>query len=100
MPNMTVQVFFVLGEAKGVPIASLAALEPKKGSRGSYTATVVTDDGQEKRDVKVGLATRTEAQVVSGIAGRRSACSWPRPPRRRLTSPRGGRVPGMGGPRL
>ena len=67
MPDMTVQVFFVLGEAKGVPVASLAALEPTKGARNAYTATVVTDAGQEKRDVKVGLVTRTEAQVVSGL---------------------------------
>lgn len=100
MPDMTVQVFFVLGEAKGVPVASLAALEPKKqGGRGAYTATVITEAGQEKRDVKVGLMTRTEAQIVSGLeVGEQllvTAAAAPTPNKAAST-----RAPGMGAPRL
>jgi macrolide-specific efflux system membrane fusion protein len=99
MPDMTVQVFFVLGEAKGVPVASLAALEPKKGARNTYTATVVTDDGQEKRDVKVGIMTRTEAQILSGlrVGDRLLMTAAAAPPAGKTASTR---VPGMGGPRL
>ena len=99
MPDMTVQVFFVLGEAKGVPMASLAALEPKKqGGRNAYTATVVTDDGQEKRDVKVGLVTRTEAQILSGlqVGERLLLTATAAPPANKGGAPR---MPGMG-PRL
>ena len=41
LPDMTVQAFFVLGEAKQVPIAPVAGLEQTKGARNTYTATVL-----------------------------------------------------------
>jgi macrolide-specific efflux system membrane fusion protein len=68
LPSMTVQVFFVLGEAKDVPLIALNALRPvgKPGS-GQYEATVRTRQGSQTREVKVGVANRTMAQVLSGL---------------------------------
>lgn len=100
LPNMTVQVFFVLGEARHVPIAPVAGLEQVKGgSKNLYTATVLTDSGQEKREVKVGLATRTQAAVLSGLkVGDRLLVADVVAPVANKTAQN--RVPGMGGPRL
>jgi macrolide-specific efflux system membrane fusion protein len=101
LPDMTVQVFFVLGEAKHVPIAPVAGLEAAKGgARNSWTATVLTDAGQEKREVKVGLTTRTQAEVLSGLAvGDRLLVADAAPAPAAKTA-QNSRVPGMGGPRL
>jgi membrane fusion protein, macrolide-specific efflux system len=100
MPDMTVQAFFVLGEAKQVSIAPVAGLEQTKGARNTYTATVVTDGGQEKREVKVGLATRTQAEVLSGlkVGDRLLVAQTPTPAAPKTAQ--NTRVPGMGGPRL
>ena len=100
LPDMTVQVFFVLGEARHVPVAPVAGLEPVKGGpRNRYTATVVTDAGQEKREVKVGLTTRTQAEVISGlkVGDRLLITATQAPAANKVTQTR---VPGMGGPRL
>lgn len=97
LPSMTVQVFFVLGEAKSVPIVPLNALKPDRKS-GGYVATVVTPDGQKQRAVKVGLMSRSSAQVISGLKvgeqvllPAQQAAKTGGPPER---------MPGMGGPRL
>ncbi|MDP9142750.1 MAG: efflux RND transporter periplasmic adaptor subunit [Pseudomonadota bacterium] len=68
LPSMTVQVFFVLGEARDVPLVALNALRPlgKPGS-GQYEATVKTAQGPQAREVKVGVANRTMVQVLSGL---------------------------------
>jgi macrolide-specific efflux system membrane fusion protein len=99
LPDMTVQVFFVLGEAKQVPIAPMAGLEPVKGARNTYTATVVTEAGSEQREVKVGLTTRTQAEVISGLkVGDRLLLPERQAPATNKVAQT--RVPGMGGPRL
>lgn len=66
LPSMTVQVFFVLGEAKDVPLVALSALKPA-GKPDTYEATVRTPQGPQKREVKTGVSNRTMAQVVSGL---------------------------------
>ena len=68
LPSMTVQTFFVLGEAKDTPLVPLSALQadPKAGPD-RYRATVLTDKGPQPRTVTVGLSNRTSAQVVSGL---------------------------------
>lgn len=65
LPQMTVQVFFMQGEARDVPVAPLNAL---KSQDGGYTAQVLTDKGIEQRTVVVGLANRRVAQVRSGLS--------------------------------
>lgn len=69
LPSMTVQTFFMLGEARGVPVAPLAALKPDPDAgKGAYRATVLTAKGTEERSVQVDLANRMSAQIVSGLA--------------------------------
>jgi membrane fusion protein, macrolide-specific efflux system len=68
LPSMTVQVFFALGEARDVPVVPLDALIPDpQAGPGAYRATVLTLEGAQPRSVKVGLANRTTAQVLSGL---------------------------------
>ncbi|MBL8265622.1 efflux RND transporter periplasmic adaptor subunit [Steroidobacter sp.] len=66
LPQMTVQVFFTLGEAKDVPLAPINALQAQRDA-GAYKAKVLTDKGVVEREVKVGLTSRSMAQVVSGL---------------------------------
>src|SRR5215475_11979218 len=69
MTSMTAQVFFVLGEAKGVPLVPVAALgQPRAGSTDQYEVRVLTSEGPRRRTVKIGLSDRTSAQVLSGLA--------------------------------
>lgn len=70
LPQMTVQTFFVLGEARDVPVLPISALTPTGKARGSksYTARVLTADGVEQRNVTVGITSRTTAEIVAGLA--------------------------------
>lgn len=84
MTNMTAQVFFRLGEAKGVPLVPTAALRTRRD--GSQSVRVVTPGGVEERVVKTGLSNRTVTQIVEGlqpgetvVTGTAGAAS-PRPP--------------------
>lgn len=69
MTDMTVQVFFVLEQAKDAPVVPLSALRalPGKGPR-TYEASVMTARGIEKRVVTVDVASRTSAAVSAGLA--------------------------------
>ncbi len=68
LPSMTVQVFFVLGAAKDVPLVALNALRPVgKPGAGQYEATVRTAQGPQTREVRVGVVNRTMAQILSGL---------------------------------
>lgn len=68
LPQMTVQVFFTLGEAKDVPLAPISALHAQRDAGAdAYKAKVLTEDGIVERDVKIGLTNRSMAQVVSGL---------------------------------
>jgi macrolide-specific efflux system membrane fusion protein len=69
MTSMTAQVFFVLGEAKSVPLVPVTALgQVRSGTTDEYEVRVLTNEGPRRRTVKVGLADRTSAQVLSGLA--------------------------------
>ena len=69
MTSMTAQVFFVLGEAKQVPLIPIAALGKKQpGSNDEYLVRVMTGKGPEARAVKVGLMDRKSVQIVDGLA--------------------------------
>ena len=68
MTSMTAQVFFVLGEAKDVPIVPVAALRPSRdGVAGHYRVLVWTDSGYRMKTVKIGLMNRISAEVLSGL---------------------------------
>lgn len=69
MTSMTAQVFFVLGEAKNVPIVPTAALRPSRsGDKNTYRVMVMDGSRPNPREVKIGLMNRTAAEVVSGLA--------------------------------
>jgi macrolide-specific efflux system membrane fusion protein len=69
MTSMTAQVFFVLGEAKQVPLIPIAALGKKQPGRDDeYLVRVMTDNGPEARAVKAGLMDRKSVQIVDGLA--------------------------------
>ena len=69
MTSMTAQVFFVLGEAKQVPLIPIAALGKKQpDSSDEYLVRVMTGKGPEARAVKVGLMDRKSVQIVDGLA--------------------------------
>ena len=65
MTNMTAQVFFRLGEAKGVPLVPTQALRTRRD--GSQSVRVMTPGGVEERVVKTGLSNRTVTQIVDGL---------------------------------
>jgi macrolide-specific efflux system membrane fusion protein len=68
MTSMTAQVFFVLGEAKDVPIVPVAALKPaRSGEAGAYRVLVKTGDSVKSVPVTIGLQNRVSAEVKSGL---------------------------------
>lgn len=106
MKGMSAQVFFVLGRAKDVPLLPAEALierapEEDAPPAKAYRVQVVEHGASRERIVHIGLMTRDNAQVVSGLVeGDELVLQLPkrdeidqRPSRRQ-----GGR--GMMGPRL
>ncbi|WP_158281719.1 efflux RND transporter periplasmic adaptor subunit [Rivihabitans pingtungensis] len=68
MTSMTTQTFFVLGRAENLPVVPLSALRPLGEGGKLYGARVLTENGIERRQVKVALSSRTEAAIASGLA--------------------------------
>lgn len=69
LPQMSAQVFFILGEARGVPVVPMAALRPARGGQGQrFTARVMQDGVPVPREVEIGVANRIVAEVKSGLA--------------------------------
>lgn len=70
LPQMSAQVFFVVGSAKDallVPVGALRALPQRRAER-RYTVQVVTAGGAlETRTVEVGVMNRTMAEIRSGL---------------------------------
>lgn len=101
LPSMTVQVFFVLGEAQGVPLAPLNALQPNRAAGSNmYRARVMTKSGPVDREVEVGITNRSTAQIVAGLQpGEQLILSQQPPGGMPPGMPGGGPPPGMG-PRL
>jgi len=90
MSQMTVQVFFVLDQARGVPVVPLSALRQE---RDGWSARVAAGDGVQRRSVQLGVTSRTEAQVVAGLAaGDKLLLPQPQPSSTPAPAPaRGGR---------
>ncbi|MGQ9425679.1 efflux RND transporter periplasmic adaptor subunit [Gilvimarinus sp. F26214L] len=68
MRDMTVQVFFVLDRVEDAVLAPFSTVHKSPGSAEGYTAQVLTPDGPELRSVRVGLANRSQVQVLDGLA--------------------------------
>ncbi|MBS7544551.1 efflux RND transporter periplasmic adaptor subunit [Ancylobacter oerskovii] len=67
MTDMTAQVFFRLGEAKGVPLVPTAAL--RAGRDGEKTVRVLGRGGAvEERKVTTGLSNRSMTQITGGLS--------------------------------
>jgi macrolide-specific efflux system membrane fusion protein len=69
MTSMTAQVFFIIGEAKDVPLVPMAALRPAaRAGDSSFFARVEIGGEIENRRVEIGLSNRQFAEVKSGLA--------------------------------
>lgn len=66
MPQMTAQVFFVLGRAEDAVIAPVSALSPVAG-RDRYEVQVVAGERIETRTVTVGIQDRVNAVILDGL---------------------------------
>lgn len=101
LPSMSTQVFFVVSEAKNVPLAPLSAL--KRVGRDRYAVKVMGDDGAlAERMVQTGASNRFQAEIRQGLApGDRVAIDGAAggERRRNATGPGGpGGPPGPDGP--
>lgn len=70
MPQMTAQVFFIVGSAKDAPLVPATALRTvsRRAGERKYSVHVVTAGGAiEERPVEIGVMTRTQAEVKSGL---------------------------------
>lgn len=95
MTNMTAQVFFRLGEAKGVPLVPTPAL--RTGRNGVQTVRVMTPKGIEERAVKTGLSNRSVTQVIEGLSAGETVVTGNAPGAPRPAgSPRPGMPPRLG----
>jgi membrane fusion protein, macrolide-specific efflux system len=100
LTQMSAQVFFLVGEAKSVPIVPVTALRATRGERGGTTRgyTVRVKDGLStvERPVEVGVMNRLVAEIKTGLqAGDEVVIDAP--PAASASQPRGGGVGGMGG---
>ncbi len=101
LPQMSAQTFFLIGEAKQVPVVPMAALRPA-GERGGearrpggrrgevrHVVRVIEDGKPVERPVTVGVTNRLAAEIRSGVkVGEevviepQAASRGPRPPQR------------------
>ncbi|MFT3815676.1 MAG: efflux RND transporter periplasmic adaptor subunit [Acidovorax sp.] len=68
MPQMSAQVFFVADAAKDAVVAPLAALTPRPGQAGVFTARVLEGNEVREREVHIGVRDRLYGQVLGGMA--------------------------------
>ncbi len=84
MTGMTTQVFFIFGKAENATIIPAEVLSQRvadqdNDSGKAYRVSVVTEKGREPRVIHVGLLTRTQAEVKSGLEpGERILVNRPR----------------------
>jgi macrolide-specific efflux system membrane fusion protein len=68
-PDMTAQVFFVLGAARNVPVVPVEALTGSgDGAAAAYRVRVLSGKDVLLKPVEIGLVNRTAAEVVSGLS--------------------------------
>ncbi len=78
LPQMTAQVFFLLGRATNVPLVPVSVL---RGSGSDRRVSIVAKDGSvTERTVTIGLQDRVNAEVVRGLdPGERVALQMAKP---------------------
>lgn len=72
MTSMSAQVFFMLGNAKDALLVPAAAVRPaargaRREARNEATVRVLVDGKPEVRQVKLGLASRSQIQITEGL---------------------------------
>lgn len=73
MTGMSTQMFFVIGKADDALVLPFAALRKPLPEQNTpeglaYEVEVKTKDGPEKKTVIVGMTTRTQAEILSGLS--------------------------------
>jgi len=68
MPQMSAQVFFVLGSARNVLLAPLAALSAADGQKEHFLAKVQVDREIQERAVRIGVRDRLNGEVLEGLS--------------------------------
>ena len=94
LPQMSAQVFFVVGRAENVPLVPLSAIKRVPRTRNQFTVMVVAGGATDERTIEIGVNNRVMAEVKSGLkageeivpgdAGgrqRQQVPSWARSPR-------------------
>jgi membrane fusion protein, macrolide-specific efflux system len=94
LPQMSAQVFFVVGRAENVPLVPLSAIKRVPRTRNQFTVMVVAGGATVERTIEIGVNNRVMAEVKSGLkageeivpgdAGgrqRQQVPSWARSPR-------------------
>lgn len=71
MTSMSAQVFFMLGAARDALIVPAAAVRPargpQRGARNEATVRVLVDGQPQMRQVKTGLSSRNQVQILEGL---------------------------------
>jgi macrolide-specific efflux system membrane fusion protein len=72
MTGMTAQVFFIFGKAENatiIPAEALTRPVPNEDNKlgKAYRVLVATEYGREQRVIRIGLQTRTQAEVKDGL---------------------------------
>ncbi len=67
LPQMSAQVFFVIAEAKQVPVVPVAALHRIHGEKDRYTVRVLENGKPVERETEIGVTNRLSAEVKSGL---------------------------------
>ena len=68
MPQMSAQVFFVLGSARNVLLAPMVALAAVDGQKIQFLAKVQVDREIEERTVRIGVRDRLNGEVLEGLS--------------------------------
>lgn len=68
LPQMSAQVFFVVGQVRDVPVVPMSAIKPVPRMQGRYVARVVEVDGPAERQIEIGVTDRILGEVKSGLA--------------------------------
>lgn len=70
LPQMSAQVFFVVGEAKQVPVVPVVALRPVPGDKDHthFTVRVLEDGKPVQKEIVTGVTNRLTAEIRSGLS--------------------------------
>lgn len=67
LPQMSAQVFFVVGQVRNVAVVPMSMLRPVPRTPGRYVARVVEAGGPAERHIEIGVTDRVLGEVKSGL---------------------------------